>query len=158
MPLQKSSHPSSYHQTSNRNKLLSPSQVVFFFENFSTPHKVGGGGESENYGVKQIPVGLLFRHTQKINSYFISDLRYQTFRSYLIWSIESIFGNNSGPRILPLMEFGMRSELSQWFSFQAFFLQKKYTEPIFKVSCPNMSKNEFSAKIRPCQFLDNKRK
>ena len=119
--------PSSCHQTPSRNKLLSPSQVAFFLK-ISPPGTKWVEGERVKTMVlnKSQLVCCLATHRKSIHTLFHSwDIR----PSGPIWSnllrVSWVIVSISGPRILPVMEFGMRSELSQWFSFQAFFSTKK---------------------------------
>ena len=156
MPLQKDSHPSSYHQTSDRNKLVTPSQVAFFLK-ISPPGRkwVEGGVKTmvlNKYQLVCCYYGCLATHRKSIHTLFHSwDIR----PSGPIWSnllrVSWVIVSISGPRILPVMEFGMRSELSQWFSFHDFFFyKKKYKVPIFTVLFSKIwAKMAFLPKLGP---------
>ena len=133
MPLQKSSHPSSYHQTPNRNKLLSPSQVVFFLK-ISPPRTKWVEGERVKTMVlnKSQLVSCLETHRKSIHTLFQTwDIR----PSGPIWSdllrVFSVITQNL--QFCHLWNLGWEVNYRNDSRFRPSFYKKKYTEPIFKV-------------------------
>ena len=68
--------------------------------------------------------------------------------------VESSWGYNSGPTVLPVVEFGMGSQVSQWFSFQAVLEKMKWQN--FQKILQNVLAllAQMQAKMKVLQVLD----
>ena len=72
----------------------------------------------------QLVCDLLLTYKMSI-SCFSSFSRYKTFGNPGIQLVKSTWGYISRPRILPVIEFGMRSPVLQYFSFQTVLRKRK---------------------------------
>ena len=96
-------------------------------------------------------------HIKKSTSCFQIILEILNFQEFCDLREQEHFGNL---RILLVIQIEMKSQVSQWYSFHTVFSKLKYQFFFFKKKnilfggpfWPNTSKNEFSAKVRFCQF------
>ena len=149
MPLQKSSHPSSYHQTSNRNKLLSPFQVVFFLK-ISPPRTKWVEGERVKTMVlnKSQLVCCLDTHRKSIHTLFQTwDIR----PSGPIWSdllrVFSVITQDL--EFCHLWNLGWEVNYRSDSRFRPFFYKKNTQSPFLKFLAQIWAKMSFLPKLGP---------